>query len=161
MTLTIAGALTGPLMTRPTAEQLADARAAGRIAMAGAHSVGGPDGGPGLPVTGWSREHGDLRVAHFVGLHAIQALALIAVGLRRWRRPEAVRVRALLAAAASYASLFVLLLIDALRGHSVAAPDAAAMASFAIWTAITVLVLGAIAVRSRRASDHGLTWRAV
>ena len=87
----------------------------------GAHTVGGPDGGPGLPMTGWSREHGDLRVPHFVGLHAIQAFALIAMGLRRWRRPEAVRVRALLAAASSYASLFLLLLWGALRGHSVMA----------------------------------------
>jgi hypothetical protein len=83
--------------------------------------VGGLDGGPGLPLTGWSREHGDLRVPHFIGLHAIQALALIAVGLRRWRRPEAVRVRAVLAATASYVSLFLLLLWQALEGQSVVA----------------------------------------
>jgi hypothetical protein len=121
MTLTIAGALTGPLMTRPTAAQLADARAGKHMTVAGAHSVGGLDGGPGLPLTGWSREHGDLRVPHFIGLHAIQALALIAVGLRRWRRPEAVRVRAVLAATASYASLCLLLLWQALEGQSVVA----------------------------------------
>ena len=83
MTLTIIGAMTGPLMTRPTAAQLADARAGGRITIVGAHTVGGTDGGPGVPVTGWSREHGDLRVPHFIGLHAIQALAFIAVALRR------------------------------------------------------------------------------
>ena len=82
MTLTIVGALTGPLMTRSTAAQLADARAGGRMTTAGAHTVGSADGGPGVPVTGWSREHGDLRVPHFIGLHAVQALALIAVGLR-------------------------------------------------------------------------------
>ena len=75
MTLTIVGAFTGGLMTRPTTAQLADARAGGRMTVAGAHTVGGPDGGPGLPVTGWSREHGDLRVPHFIGLHAC----------RRWR----------------------------------------------------------------------------
>jgi hypothetical protein len=149
MTLTIAGALTGPLMTRPTAVQLEDARLSGRMTTAGAHTVGGPDGGPGVPMTGWSREHGDLRVPHFVGLHAVQALALVAVGLRRWRRPEAVRVRALLAAAASYASLFLLLLWQAFRGASVVAPDSTAVASLAIWAAITVLTFPWIGVGSR------------
>ena len=119
MTLTIIGAMTGPLMTRPTSAQLADARAGAPMKIVGAHTVGGLDGGPGVPVTGWSTEHGDLRVPHFIGLHAVQAMALIAIVLRRWRRPENVRVKAMLAAAASYASLFVLLVWAALRGQSV------------------------------------------
>ena len=84
MTLTIIGALSGSLMTRPTEAQLAAAREGGRMTTAGAHTVGGVDGSPGVPVTGWSRDHGDLRIAHFIGLHAIQTLALIAIGLRRW-----------------------------------------------------------------------------
>lgn len=152
MTLTIVGAMTGPLMTRPTPAQLADAREGERMTISGAHSVGGPDGGPGVPVTGWSREHGDLRVPHFVGLHAIQALALVAVGLRRWRRPETVRVRALLAAAASYATLFLLLLWQALGGQSLVAPDGAALASIVIWAVITTLGLAWIGLGPRRAS---------
>ena len=147
MTLTIAGAFTGALMTRPTAEQLAVARAGGPMPVVGAHTVGGPDGGPGLPLTGWSREHGDVRVPHFVGLHAIQALALIAVALRRWRRPEAVRVRALLVAASSYAALFLLLLWGALRGQSFAAPDATVLVVIAIWAVATALALGRIGSR--------------
>jgi hypothetical protein len=156
MTLTIVGALTGPLMTRPTASQLADAREGGRMTTAGAHTVGAADGGPGVPVTGWSREHGDLRVPHFIGLHAMQMLALIAVGLRRWRRPEAVRLRALLAAAASYVSLFFLLLWQALRGQSVVAPDAMALAAVVIWIVATVVVVGWIGLGSRDASRDGL-----
>jgi hypothetical protein len=155
MTLTIVGALIGPLMTRPTPAQLADTRAGGRMTISGAHSVGGPDGGPGLPVTGWSRQHGDLRVPHFAGLHAVQALALIAVGLRRWRRPEAVRVTALLSAAAGYASLFLLLLWEALRGESVVSPDATAVATVAIWAAVAVIVLGWVFLRARGASRRG------
>ena len=155
MTLTIAGALIGPLMTRPTPAQLADARAGERMTIAGAHSVGGPDGGPGLPVTGWSRNHGDLRVPHFVGLHAVQALALVAVGLRRWRRPEAVRVRALLLAAAGYASLLLLLLWEALRGESVASPDTTSVVAVAIWAALAVIVLGWVILRARGASRGG------
>jgi hypothetical protein len=156
MTLTIVGALTGPLMTHPTAAQLANARAGGRMTTAGAHSVGGADGGPGVPVTGWSREHGDVRVPHFVGLHAVQALALVAAGVRRWRAPEAVRVRAVLAAAAGYTSLFLLLLWEALRGQSIVSPDATALASFTIWAVALALVLGWIGVGSRRAPRDGM-----
>jgi hypothetical protein len=51
----------------------------------------------------------------------MQVLPLIAVGLRRWRRSEASRVRMLFAAAASYAALFLLLLWQALSGESVIA----------------------------------------
>src|SRR5262245_54180846 len=133
MTLTIVGALTGPLMTRPTSAQLAAARAGAPMTVAGAHTVGGVDGGPGLPVTGWSREHGDLRAPHFLGLHAFQALALVAVALRWRRRSEDARVKAVFVAAASYGSLFLLLLWQALRGHSVVAIGA----MLAAWVVIT------------------------
>jgi hypothetical protein len=159
MTLTIIGALTGPLMTRPTAAQLANARAGTPLTISGAHSVGGLDGGPGIPVTGWSREHGDLRIPHFLGLHAIQALALVAVGLRRSRRSEAVRVRAVLVGAASYASLFLLLLGAALRGHSLVAPTA--LAAIVIWAMVSMLVLGWSTIRARDATRDGLHGMAV
>jgi hypothetical protein len=156
MVLTIAGALTGPLMTQPTAAQLADARQGGRMTSAGAHSVGGVDGGPGLPVTGWSREHGDVRVPHFIGLHALQVLALVAVGLRRWRRSEAVRVRALLGASAAYASLFLVLLWQALRGQSLVAPDGLGAGALVIWAMLATIVLAWIVVSSRREVDEAL-----
>lgn len=114
MTLTIVGALTGGLMTRPTADQLARARATGVMTTAGAHTVGGEDGGLGMPGTGWSTRHGDLRVPHFIGLHAVQALPLVALVGRR--RSSRTRVPLVITAAFAYAGLFTLALARALLG---------------------------------------------
>ena len=132
MTMTIVGAMTGGLMTQPTRAQIDDARAGHRMAVAGAHTVGAPDGGPGLPGTGWSREHGDIRVAHFLGLHAVQLLPLAALLFARRGWLEARRVRMVWAISGSYASIFSLLLWQALRGQSVTAPDAATITASGI-----------------------------
>jgi len=137
MTMTIVGAMTGGLMTRPTSQQLDVARAGERMTVAGAHSVGGPDGGPGLPGTGWSTEHGDLRVAHFLGLHPLQVLPIVAVLLARRRLTDQVRLRLTITAAASYTTLFGILLSQALRGQPVLAPDALTIALLSVWAFVT------------------------
>ena len=62
----------------------------------------------------------------------------------------------MLAATASYASLFVLLLWEALRGDSLVSRDATAIASLIAWSAVTVLALGWIGRGSRRTSQDGL-----
>lgn len=151
MALTIAGAATGGLMTQPTAAQLEAAQQQGRIRVAGAHTVGAPDGGPGLPGTGWSLEHGDLRVPHFVGLHALQVLPLLAFAATRFRRHERAQTRVVLVAAGSYAGLFALLLLQALRGQPLLSPDAVTLGTAAAWLAATAVGLAAAAREDGRA----------
>jgi hypothetical protein len=152
MTISIIGASTGGLMTRPTAAQLAAARATHRITVAGAHTVGAPDGEPGLPGTGWSLSHGDLRVPHFLGLHAMQALPIVALLLTRRREMPRRRVHLTLAAAGSYFTLFAMLLAQALNGQSIAAPSTAFTAAFALWAAATAMV-AAVAMRRQTATS--------
>jgi hypothetical protein len=142
MSITIAGALTGGLMTRPTTAQLEAARAGARLTTSGAHTVGAADGGPGLIGTGWSTEHGDLRVAHFVGLHAVQALPLLALCLTRARVSRTPRARLMAIAGPSYAIFFVILLVQALRGVPLVAPDATTLAQLAAWAAATAIAAG-------------------
>jgi hypothetical protein len=124
--------------------------------IAGAHSVGVRDGGPGLPVVGWSTTGGDLRIGHFVGLHALQALPLLAILLtllsRRVRRlTEATRVRLLVVAGAAYGVLTMLLTWQALRGQPLLRPDALTLMAMAALAVATATASAVVLARGRRA----------
>ncbi|WP_017606740.1 hypothetical protein [Nocardiopsis alkaliphila] len=137
----------GPLMTQPTPEQ-ANALAGGGSDVIGAHTVGLPDGGPGLPVVGWSTVAGDLRVGHFVGMHGLQvmvllALLLVALSSRSPRfADDDVRCRLVAVAGALYLGLTGLTVWQALRGQPVVAPDALTLA--AAGGLVVLAVLGAV-----------------
>jgi hypothetical protein len=127
-------------MVRPTPAQVAVIASGQGPRIVGAHSVGVADGGPGLPVVGWSTTGGDLRVAHFFGLHALQVLPLLGWLLTRRRGVLAFltgndRLALVWTGGFTYLGLVLLLLWQALRGQSVVSPDPK-----------TIAVAGALAV---------------
>jgi len=123
------------LMLGPTDDQLAALDHGGTSDRIGAHTVGLADGGPGMPLTGWSTVGGDLRIPHFIGIHGMQFLPLVALALMllapRVRRlaDETVRLRLVGVAAGGYAGLTALVLWQALRGQSLIRPDGLTLAA--------------------------------
>jgi len=151
--ISIVGAMTGGLMVRPTEAQLETARAGQRMTIAGAHTVGAPDGGPGIAGTGWSREHGDIRIAHLVGLHAFQLLPLLGIVFVRRGWHDAIRVRVIGILSVSYATLYGLLLWQALRGQSITSPDTAMLVASGSWLLVTIAALTFSRTGSARVRD--------
>jgi hypothetical protein len=86
------------------------------LAQNGGHWVGGtPDDSMGVPIFGWSRDGGDLRVPHFFSTHAmhfVPAFGLVSILLfgreRRWP---------VVAFAALYTAFVALVFVQALAGR--------------------------------------------
>ena len=79
------------------------------------HTVGATDGSAGWPLVNWSLQHGDLRIAHFVLLHGLQLLPILAIAIGQHpRAPQILKV--------SFAALITIsvgLFIQAFLGYSV------------------------------------------
>lgn len=80
------------------------------------HAVGVADGGPGLPFLNWSTIGGDLRIAHFVGLHGMQIMPLFALVADRMKLPKPAVVTSLFAML--YFVMFIVTFVQALLGRS-------------------------------------------
>lgn len=80
------------------------------------HSIGTTDGGAGLPFVNWSTIAGDLRVAHFIGMHAFQVVPFFAYTLEKYEVKSPVRWTIVFAAA--YFALFTFVFVQALFGKS-------------------------------------------
>lgn len=73
------------------------------------HTVGAPDGDAGLPLVNWSKDHGDLRIPHFFGIHSLQIVPLLGYYVAKSKR-QAIILGVL------YFVLVIALLIQALTG---------------------------------------------
>lgn len=74
------------------------------------HTVGAPDGTPGLPLVNWSNTNGDLRIAHFLGMHALQVIPLLSLLVSK-------NVGYVIAIAVGYFLIVVFTLVQALQGR--------------------------------------------
>lgn len=83
----------------------------------GAHTVGAVDGLAGLPLLNWSRGHGDLRVAHFFALHALQAMPLQGWAVSRTRWTSRGQVAAVCAGFVGYMGGVWMLFAQAMAGR--------------------------------------------
>lgn len=139
----------GSMMTgNVTPAQMAALEANGVSTLVGAHTVGLEMGGPGLPFLGWSTVGGDLRPAHFVGLHGMQAVPLLAgllllPGLRR-RLGAGQRTGLVVTGGVGYLAWTGLLTWQAQRGVAVVTldgPTALAYAGLLAGMAVAVLLI--------------------
>ncbi len=73
------------------------------------HSVGLPNDNSSLFIVGWSRLVGDLRIAHFIGMHTLQVLPVLAFYVLRNNKLT-------IAAGILYGALAVFTLVQALQG---------------------------------------------
>jgi hypothetical protein len=150
--IALAGMLEGFMMTSPTSAQMALLRAGQHSDMIGAHTVGAPDGGPGLPLLGWSTTHGDLRIGHFVGLHGLQIIPLLGLFLmlrrERWLT-ERHKVLLVMIGAAGYLGLAVLVTWQALRGQPLIAPDLLTITVLAALVTATLTAASVVLLQAR------------
>ena len=82
------------------------------------HWVGGAltDAG-GLPLFNWSRSGGDLRVAHFFGIHAMHFVPAVAALAAAARLPGAKHIASAWLLAAAFSALTVWTFVQAARGQ--------------------------------------------
>jgi hypothetical protein len=146
------GAILAFSMTVPKPGQI---EAGGKIL--GAHTVDGRYGGTGLPLLGWSTEVGDLRVAHFIGLHSLQFVPLVALLLmyldRRGTLRTTVRVQRQVTAlfAAAYGGLILTTFVQAQRNVSVTRVDGVTALSLLLLVALPAIAACLRAILGSRA----------
>jgi hypothetical protein len=152
--LMVFGSCIAFIMPRPTSSQLQSMQAGEPTPQLGAHTVGAPDDSTnGLAFTRWSTEGGDLRVPHFIGLHALQLLPMLALALGRRFRDQPLLARSLTrSAGTAYFGVTFTALVQALCGQPVLSPDALTLAMLAGFLALSAAMAIAAALHKPAAT---------
>lgn len=90
--------------------------AAGTMSSMPGHLIGTATTHESVPILGWSREVGDLRVGHFFATHALHILPIIGLIAARALTPSTARATVWLSAAA-YVALIAFAMIQAFQGR--------------------------------------------
>ena len=131
-------------MVAPTAEQAALIAQGAQPRLVGSHAVGAA-AGPSLPFFGWSLESGDWRAPHFIGIHALQALPLLAWALLSSPVNAKARAIAFATGAALYFGVFFWSVLLTLKGRSIVTVDPSALALLGVGAlALTVVTMGSL-----------------
>ncbi len=149
MVITAVGLMTPNLSTGPNGAQLKALEAKQPNILLGAHTIGSssaiPDAEPGLPLIGWNTKHGDIRIGHFIGLHALQLIPLFGIWLSKRKLSQNRQLALLWTAGFGYFGLMLLTTWQALRGQSIVAPDMLTI-TVAIALASVILLSSLIAI---------------
>jgi hypothetical protein len=98
------------------------------------HTIGFVTGGPGIPWLGWSTVAGDLRAAHFVGLHALQVVPLVGWMVSHYFGKLATKNQLFLVwnIGLTYFGVITLLTWQALRAESIVHPGSDTLMAYAL-----------------------------
>lgn len=129
------GMILGFFMTVPRPEQI-EAMKAGILEANGGHTFGANDGGPGLPILGWSTIAGDMRIPHFVGIHAMQLIPMIALILGSLKISQSISVNVIRNFSIFFTGSILVLAFQALSGESLSRP------SFGIGVGLSICGIG-------------------
>ena len=80
------------------------------------HIVGAKDGGEGLWFLNWSKTFGDLRVAHFFGIHSLQIIPLFGVLAENFSMDSRFSVKAVWGFSLIYVSYVLFTMVQGLMG---------------------------------------------
>ncbi|MFK7805193.1 MAG: hypothetical protein AB8G95_26405 [Anaerolineae bacterium] len=149
--ITVVGSGLGGTMTSPRSSQLEAAQKTGSLPESGAHTIGAPDGGEGLPGVGWSTEGGDLRIGHFLGLHALQIVPILGLAIL-WLargRSENQQTNLIHVASLGYLGTIALITWQAFRGEPLIYPSSLTLTTAGAFLLLLTLAAGLILTTSR------------